>query len=518
METTLTAEPSRIIFENAPLGMALTAADGRILDVNPALLDMLGASRDEALRMTVMDITHPDDRAESLRLRRLARDGAIPFCRQEKRLLAKDGRSLHAIERAYALRDETNGVSRWLVLMEDLTDRLQAKAERERLAARLLQAQKMEAVGTLAGGIAHEFNNLLMAIQGSVSLLLFDKTPDHRDFRHLKSIDESVSRAGELTRQLLGFARSGKHDPKPVDVNALVTKTARLFGRLRKELRIRFGLQESLPMANADPGQIEQVVLNLLVNAWQAMPGGGEIGIETAAVTFAAADPAKPPHAAPGGFVRITLTDTGHGMAPEVQARIFEPFYSTREPGRAAGLGLPAACGIVDTHGGFITVESEAGRGSAFRIHLPAAAEAHPPPQEAAPTSAPPPTPASILLVEDEEVVARIAEKMLIRLGHSVRVATSGAQAVSIYREHRERIDLVILDVVMPGMGGSETFERLKAINPEVAVLLSSGYSLNGESRDILQRGCRGFIQKPFSMDALDRHIRQALPVGRGQR
>jgi CheY-like chemotaxis protein len=258
---------------------------------------------------------------------------------------------------------------------------------------------------------------------------------------------------------------------------------------------------------------MDQVMLNLLVNAWEAMPGGGEVAIESANVAVEENTPGRPPDAAPGRYICITVTDTGVGMDAQTQSRIFEPFFTTKKTGSATGLGLSSVFGIIQNHHGFITVRSGKGRGTTFRVYLPASAPSTVP-RTAAHGVGSGRGPVTLLLVEDEEMVAAIAEQMLTRVGHRVFLARSGAEAVSIYREQRGVIDLVILDMIMPGMSGADTFDRLKAIDPAIRVLLSSGYSLNGQAQAILNRGCRGFIQKPFTIEQLSQKIREILSSG----
>jgi two-component system cell cycle sensor histidine kinase/response regulator CckA len=257
---------------------------------------------------------------------------------------------------------------------------------------------------------------------------------------------------------------------------------------------------------------MEQVLLCLFVNALEAMPGGGELILETANVNVGEGTSGRPPETAPGRYVCITVTDTGIGMDTQTEARIFEPPSTTSKTDSSAGLGLAAAYGVVQSHQGFITVRSGKGRGSTFRVFLPAAAPA----ATHAPSSILPGREGgkTLLLVEDEEMVALISDQMLTRIGHKVFLARSGPDALSIFEEHREKIDLVILDMIMPGMSGAETFERLKAIDPEVNVLLSSGYALNGAVENILKRGGRGFIQKPFTIEQLSHKIREVLSSG----
>ena len=509
MESTQHGKMFHAVFATAPLSIAIADPAGRFLDVNGAFLSMLGYSREEALQLNFMDITHPDDRAETVDLVQRVRTGELNFYQVEKRYVSRDGGTVWAVARISVERDENGAIQYWLGILEDITARRLAERERQRLAAQLQQAQKMEAIGTLAGGIAHDFNNLLMGIQGNISLLMLDKPPDHRDVVYLKNIEKSVMRASELTRQILGFARGGKYDVKATDLNALIEKTAEMFGRTRKEITIRRSFQKGLWAIEADQNQLQQVLLNLLVNAWQAMPGGGEVFLDTANVTVDEHLPDRPPDAAPGQYVRMQVTDSGVGMDPGTQARIFEPFFTTRGKGQGTGLGLSSAFGIVKNHKGFMTVHSHKGHGSTFGVFLPAASgavAAEPKPARDVPAGA-----KTILLVEDEEMVADIGRQMLERLGYRALVARTGEEALTLYTERPARIDLVILDMIMPGLGGGAVFDRIRAINPEVVVLLSSGYSLNGQALDILKRGCRGFIQKPFNLEQLGQKIREIL-------
>jgi CheY-like chemotaxis protein len=380
------------------------------------------------------------------------------------------------------------------------------------LAAHVQQAQKMEALGTLAGGIAHDFNNLLMAIQGNISLLLLNKEPTHRDVAYLTNIEKSVQRASELTRQIVGFARGGKYEVKTTDLNQLLARTADMFGRSKKEITVHIDLQKNLAAVEVDQDQIEQVLLGMFLNAWQAMPEGGELRLVTSNAVIGPEDPQKPPDAAAGRYACIAIADTGIGMDAAVQARIFEPFFTTKAAGQATGLGLSSAFGIIKNHRGFIAVQSQAGRGSIFRIYLPASDKEAPQPAPA-PRKTPEETAHTILLVEDEEMVADIARQMLERLGYRALVARTGSEALALYEQRQSEIDLVILDMIMPGMSGGAVFDRLRSINPQALVLLSSGYSLNGQALDILNRGCRGFIQKPFSIGQLEQKIREILPL-----
>lgn len=388
-------------------------------------------------------------------------------------------------------------------------ERKRAEEEKQKLEAQLRHAQKMEAIGTLAGGIAHDFNNLLMGIQGRVSLMHLNADPDHPDLEHLRSIEAMVQRGAELTRQLLGFARGGKHEVKLTNLNDLIAKSSDMFGRARKEIVIHRTYQEHVWMVKADQTQIDQVLLNLYVNAWQAMPGGGHLYLSTENIILDE-DSSKPFDVNPGKYVRIMVTDTGIGMDQVTMLRIFEPFFTTKEMGRGTGLGLSSAYGIITNHGGFIHVYSEVGCGSTFSIYLPATEEkfpaAKPPVEQEAPKGK-----ETILLVDDEEMIREMGEKLLESLGYKVIVTRSGKEAVKMYKKHHDKIAMIILDMIMSGMGGREIYRQLKEINPEVKVLLSSGYSLDDQALTIMDFGCHGFIQKPFNMKDLSKKIHDTL-------
>ena len=388
----------------------------------------------------------------------------------------------------------------------DITELKRVEHEKEQLQARFQQSQKMEAIGTLAGGIAHDFNNLLMGIQGRTSLVLLDLPASDAHHEHLKSIEAYVQSAAGLTKQLLGFARGGKYEPKPTDLNRIADESAKLFGRTKKEIRIHKKLAPELWTVDVDRGQIQQVLLNLYVNAWQAMPDGGDLYIQTQnqALTEYKAGLHQ---LEPGRYVSIKVSDTGIGMDPSILSRIFDPFFTTKEKGRGTGLGLASSYGIIQNHGGAIEAASETGSGSTFTIYLPASKRTVA--KEPHVSQKPAQGSGTILLVDDELMIIDVGKMMLERLGYSVDVATSGSEAIKKYTE--KRTDIVILDMIMPDMSGGEVFDRLKAVNPDVRVVLSSGYSLSGQTQEVFDRGCHGFIQKPFTLDALSEKVQMVM-------
>ncbi len=397
-----------------------------------------------------------------------------------------------------------------LQIATDITSLKHTEREKRQLQERLQQSQKMEAIGTLAGGIAHDFNNLLMGIQGRTSLILLDLASNDPHHEHLKSIEAYVQSATGLTRQLLGFARGGKYEPKPTDINRLVDDSANLFGRTKKEIRIHKKLPSDLWPVEVDRGQIQQVLLNLYVNAWQAMPSGGDLYLQSGNQRLNKAD-AKALQLPAGKYVSVTVADTGTGIDPSILPRIFDPFFTTKERGRGTGLGLAASYGIVHNHGGAIEASSTVGSGSTFTIYLPASAHAiideHP--AEHRPTQGS----GSILLVDDEPMIVDVGRMMLEKIGYSVITAVSGGEALAAYR--KRPTDIVILDMIMPDMGGGDVFDRLKELDPDVKVMLSSGYSLSGQTQEVFERGCIGFIQKPFTLDDLSQKVKMAMQRSR---
>ena len=395
-----------------------------------------------------------------------------------------------------------------LNFMRDVT--LQKKLEEQ-----FYQSQKMESIGTLAGGIAHDFNNLLMGIQGNISVMQLEVHTADPLQESIQSIVRCVKSGSQLTNQLLAFARGGKYVVTPSNLNTIVHKTVEIFGRTKKEVDLHPVFAKDIWAVEVDPGQIEQVLMNLYVNAWQAMPEGGDLYIELENVQldehYARL---KPFNVRPGRFVKLSVTDTGVGMSPETQKRIFEPFFSTKEKGMGTGLGLASAYGIIKNHNGFINCYSELGQGTTFNVYFPVCETPYSPEEGASVDELVEGVPRgdeTILFVDDDEEIISVGRKILASLGYTVLAADGGQAAIDLFLDQKKRIDLVILDYVMPGMGGREVFDVLKQTKPDVKVLLSSGYSSTDQVAALIEKGCRGFIQKPYDTVKMSRIIRTIL-------
>jgi len=366
----------------------------------------------------------------------------------------------------------------------------------------------MEAIGTLAGGIAHDFNNILAGILGGLALVELEIDDGSQGMKDLQEMKALVNRGTALTKQLLGFARLGKYDLRPLDLKRVAAKTSAMYGRARADITIHLGFAPDLLAVLMDHSQLEQVLLNLLVNAGQAMPEGGQLDLRAENVALADEEGALR-GVPPGRYVKLRVSDTGSGMDSKTMGRIFEPFFTTKGPGQGTGLGLASVFGIIKSHAGFIGVESEKGTGTTFTLLLPATE------RQAAEDITPTPVlvrgTGTILVVDDEEQIVNICARLLQKFGYDVLTASGGKQAVELVRRHGAKISLVLLDMTMPEMSGRQTYEALKKIMPGIKVLLSSGYSVDGQAQALLDGGCNGFIQKPFDAAALSAKVRNIL-------
>jgi PAS domain S-box-containing protein len=477
---------------------AHVALDGTFLKVPASLCEMLGYSCEELLAMRSHDVTHPDDvEIDWAQCRRLVR-GEIASFDLEKRFVHRDGGVVWVYINTSIVTSEAGEPLYFLSYIHDIT-------KSKRLEEQLLQSQKLEAVGRLAGGVAHDFNNVLTAVLGFVSVASKSLPADSPVQAHLRAIRVGAERGGALTTQLLAFARKQVIEPRAVDLNELLGRVESLLRRvIGEDVELETRLASDLWSVRADPGQLEQVLMNLAVNARDAMPGGGRLLIETANV--AADDEA-------GERVLVRVTDTGVGMSEETLEHIFEPFYTTKESGKGTGLGLATCYGIVTQSGGSITVTSAPGRGATFEVMLLRADE-----PAAGEPSLPPVSPTSggerILVVEDEPLVRNIIVLTLQSLGYEVVDASNGEEALRVAKGCG-RVDLLVTDVVMPQMGGRQLAERLRATEPGLAILYVSGYTEDALVRSEISVEGTAFLQKPFSPDTLARRVREVLDARR---
>jgi signal transduction histidine kinase/CheY-like chemotaxis protein len=390
----------------------------------------------------------------------------------------------------------------------DVTDRMKEEKERRRLTEHLQRAQRLEALGRLAGGIAHDFNNLLMGIQGNASLMLSALDTTDANIENVRCIERCVRSGANLTRQLLGYARGGKYMVKPTNLNELIKKTAEMFGRTRKEIQVVASYQEDVWTVAVDRIQIEQVLVNIYLNGYQAMAQKGVLHLKTENIYLDEAF-VKPHNVTSGPYVKISVKDSGTGMNQDVQTHVFEPFFTTKPVGSGTGLGLASAFGIVKNHLGIIDFVSRPTKGTTFFVYLPVTGQ--PLHSEAETGESLHGGSETILIIDDEQYILDACKAMLEDMGYLILTALGGEEGVGIFRQQREDIDLVILDMIMPGMDGSETYQQLKAIDSGVKVLVSSGYSKSDIAAEMLAMGCDEFIQKPFDTYKVSKKIRSLL-------
>ncbi len=497
-------EDYRLLFEQSVDGIVVVA-DTRIVRANQACADIHGWSVEELIGMTSTDLLHPDERAAAAERIR----GVI-----DRTLDRSNARQYHALraDGSIALVEYRSRRILWKgrpavqAIVRDITEQVRLEEE-------LRQALKMEAVGQLAGGIAHDFNNLMTGILCHANLLK-SESPSPEDIREAADLIEGAARrAAELTSQLLGFARRGKQRDVPVDLNATTRTSVRLLGRsLDPRIRVRMPFRDEHAFVRGDPVQMEQVVLNLAMNARDAMPEGGEMTLTIHTLDVGAEDCKSRPGAEPGRYVALSVADTGCGIPEAMRSRVFEPFFTTKPHGKGTGMGLAMVYGIVKDHGGWVEVDSEPGRGTTFRVFLPAA-EA---PADAGATPADadlraPPDAGRILVVDDEELVRNVVARMLSALGYEVATAANAREAVEYYKRFGRDVSVVIIDMAMPEMDGRRCFAALRGLDPDVKALLATGCGNEDRVQDALDEGMAGLVRKPFQTKQLAKAVKQAL-------
>jgi PAS domain S-box-containing protein len=486
---------------------------GRITEFNAAAERMFGHARTAALGRDMADLLIPESHREVHRAglaRHLATGEARVLGRRiELTAVRADGTEM-PVELAVT-RIPLDGPPVFTAYVRDLTERKQAEKALRDSEEQLRQAQKMDAIGTLAGGVAHDFNNLLTGILGHAQLVRAATEAGHKAHRSAEVIETAARRGAALTQQLLGFARKGKNQNVPVDLHATVHEVIGLLTRtVDKNIRMSSRSAVERPVVAGDPDQLQQVILNLAVNARDAMPDGGEMLFVTDGSTFDASDFRRPQEIAPGRYIVLSISDTGCGISEDVRRRIFEPFFTTKSQGKGTGMGLAMVYGIVKNHGGWVAVESALGRGTTVRVHLPQAQDLRTSESLRLSTDARPGT-GRILVVDDEEIVRSVAEEFLRHLGYDVVTAADGLEAVEYYEKFGRTIDAVLLDMIMPRMGGRDCFRALREMNPDVRAVLSTGYGPDVVAQELLDEGMRGFVAKPYRLEQLADAVARAL-------
>jgi PAS domain S-box-containing protein len=494
-------EKYRILVENATDAIVIVQ-DHYITFFNPKAEALIEYSGEELMSRPFIDFIHPDDRDRVLEVYKRWLFDEEPPSTITVRKITKTGKIIWGEINAVRIMWENRPAL--LCFIRDISTE-------KRLGAQLQHAQKMEAIGTLAGGVAHDFNNLLQAVLGYADLLLLNRNREDQGYRELQGIRNAALRATDLTQQLLTFSRKIESKLRPINLNNEVKQVRELLGRtIPKMVAIELKLERHLRTVNADPTQVGQALMNLAMNAKDAMPEGGTLTIETENCTLDESFCKSHVGARPGEYVVLSVEDTGSGMDRETRSHIFEPFYTKKTPGTGTGLGLAMVYGIVKSHGGYISCESTRGRGTEFRIYLPVIEEEALPEEEFDETL-PQGGAETILLIDDEKLIRDLGEKALTRFGYMVLTAPDGESAVKLFSREWERIDLVILDLIMPKMSGIHCFEEIMGIHPEAKVIIASGYSEEGRVKRSIEEKAAAFISKPFNVKNLLRIIREIL-------
>lgn len=494
----------RSLINSSADAIVMSDMDGDILYVNPSFVSLFGWSLEEMNHDTTSFIPA----AEKFFYKRFVEDIAKkgnPCRNHETRRRTKDGRSIDVSLSVSRYDDHEGMPAGMLYIYRDIS-------ERKQLEAQLVQAQKMEAVGTLAGGIAHDFNNNLQGIFTCIEIMLMGKDKDHPDYEKLKTIEKSAERAGNLTKRLLVFGRKVENKFEPVDLNNEVRQVANILERtIPKMISINLDLDQGIRMINGDPGQLEQVMMNLGVNARDAMPDGGILSFKSEEIFLDDKYCSVHPSSKRGYYVLLSVSDNGFGMSKDVLGHIFEPFFTTKKKGKGTGLGLSMVYGIVKDHGGSIICESAPGKGTTFKIFLPVAEFTDKKESEVEPERSITGNNKTILLVDDEDTNRNLGKEILEGFGYRTITASDGESAIDYYMKNKDSIDLIVLDLIMPGMGGSICLEKILMFDPDAKVIIASGFTSDKPMSDTLKKAAKDFITKPYNMKKMHEVIQRVL-------
>ncbi len=507
----------RTLFDNVTDAIFIHDEQGRVEDVNNAMLEMYRVTREEALRFTMADYSAPGPQLQWL-------PGALAGLRHTAGRLLFEWKARRPLDGSLFDVEVGSRPTRWknqpmvVALVRDITKRKQAEAERDKLQALLTQAQKMESIGRLAGGVAHDFNNMLQAILGNAALALDGLPLDHPSCEYLEEIEKSAKRSADLTHQLLAFARKQTIQPKILDLNDTVAGMLKMLRRLiGEDIDLAWMPGADLWTINIDPAQVDQILANLCVNARDAIDTSGKVVIKTDNVTLDELSVFGHPDCLPGDYVLLAVTDTGHGMSEETRSHLFEPFFTTKEVGKGTGLGLATVFGIVKQNGGLIRVLTEVGQGTTFNVYLPRAAAPLPSAELTAAERSVRGT-ETVLVVEDEDQILALGRRILTQQGYTVLAAATPMAALAAVTQYTGPIHLLVTDVVMPGMNGKELKERLRLRYPGLKTLFMSGYTADVIAHHgVLEQGVE-FIQKPFTNRALAEKVREVLDANTGSK
>jgi two-component system, cell cycle sensor histidine kinase and response regulator CckA len=491
--------------ENAPVIIFSLDQSGLLSYVNPAWEKLLGYSRKEVLGRPFADFIRQQNDRKVFAIFEQLIDGRVSVAELNIQIMHRDG-SLRLFNTSASANSDTEGrVTGIIGLAKDVT-------EEHRLQHQLIESQKMEAIGTLAGGIAHDFNNLLMGIQANLSLMRLEAAGAVALKEKIRRIEDQIQNGASLTRQLLGYARKGKYALNVFNLNDMIQEALNVVRRTHKSVVIHQQLSEQPAHLKADQGQIELVLLNLFINAVDAMPDGGELTVRTR-LMIKSQGPAKQLRSNHGTYLELQVCDTGIGMDHATQNRIFEPFFTTKEMGRGTGLGLASVYGVIKNHGGSIQVHSSPGQGSKFTVVLPAAQKVDGlcPLNENRDAMPLPTCCANILLVDDEPLILQYCQEMIKSLGYSVITAQDAEAALRIYKDRGQSIDVAVIDLVMPKIGGLQLLETLKALNPQIRVIITTGYALDSRITDVMAGGRHQCLKKPYTRDELASAIAHAM-------